>query len=83
MAVCSIPGIEAVGLHADRDIEIKTDLHAEFARKIAAGPQLPVRRPLHEFDEFNLGDVRSLTQFGTLGLIWAAAIAPAIPTRAC
>ena len=24
-----VPGIEAVGLHADRDIEIETDLHAE------------------------------------------------------
>ena len=30
---------------------------------------MPVRRPLHEFDEFNLGGVRSLTQFGALGLI--------------
>ena len=33
-----VPGIEAVGLHADRDVEIETDLHAELARQIWQAP---------------------------------------------
>ena len=55
-----VPGIEPVGLHADGDVEIETDLHAELGREIAAGLQLPVGGPLHEFDEFDLGGIRAL-----------------------
>ena len=64
-----VPGIEPVGLHADGDIEIEADLHAEPGCEIPASPQLPVGRPLHEFDEFDLGRIGALAQFGAFGLI--------------
>ena len=46
-----VPGVETIGLHADRDIEIEPDAEAELLAKIAAGAQLPVGDPLDIFGE--------------------------------
>ena len=64
-----VPGIETVGLHADRYIEVKSDLHAEFFSVALAIPELPISRPLDEFDELDLGFVLALTQPGAFGFI--------------
>ena len=64
-----VPGIEPVGLHADRDIEIEPDLHAELLCQIGGGPQLPVGGPLHEFDEFDLAGILALAQRGTFSVV--------------
>ena len=78
-----VPGIKPVGLHADRDIEIEADLHAQRFRARLACPELPVGDPLHEFDEFDFAAIGALAQPGATGLARAAATLPAIPTRAC
>src|SRR5262249_4550613 len=49
-----VPGIKAVGLHADGDVEVETDLHAETIRELLAGAQLAIGNPLHEFDKLDL-----------------------------
>src|SRR5207342_968722 len=64
-----VPGIEAVGLHADRDVEIETDLHAELARQIGGVTELPVGSPLHEFDERDFVTLGSVAQRGTLCVV--------------
>ena len=64
-----VPGVEAVGLHADRDVEIEPDLHAELLRQIGGGPQLPVGGPLHEFDELDFVGVRALAQGSASGIV--------------
>src|SRR3954471_16758021 len=64
-----VPGVEAVGLYADRDVEIEPDLHAELLCEIGGGPQLPVGGPLHEFDEFDFGGVRAVAQGSALGIV--------------
>src|SRR6266851_2694485 len=76
-----IPGIEPVGLHADGDIEVKADLHAKPDREIAAGLQLPVGSPLHEFDEFDLGSVRALPQSGELDIVGLPPLFGPVPPR--
>ena len=78
-----VPGVEPAGLHADGDIEIEPDLHAELAGAIPARPQLPVGDPLHEFDEFDLGAIGALAQTRRIRPHPAAAIVPAIPTMPC
>src|SRR5579872_7563593 len=64
-----VPGIEAVGLNADRHVEIESDLHPEAAGQIPAGAQLPVGRPLHEFDEFDLTASIAPAQRGAAGIV--------------
>ncbi len=64
-----VPGIEAIGLHADGDVEIEADLHAQRFRAIPASPQLTVGGPLHEFDEFDFDPVGPVTQARAAGLI--------------
>src|SRR5262249_55412577 len=49
-----VPGVKSVGLHSDSNVEVKPDLHAETVGKQLARLQLPIGRPLHEFDEFHL-----------------------------
>ena len=79
-----VPGIEAVGLHADGDVEIEPDLHAELsAPDRPARPQLPVGGPLHEFDELDFVGVRALAQGGAFGVVRLPPLLPAIPTTAC
>ena len=78
-----VPGIEAVGLHADRDVEIEPDLHAELAapdrrRRRAAGRRSIARIRRTRFRRRPVPAARLR--------IWhrpAAAIPPAIPTTAC
>ena len=64
-----VPGIETVGLHADRDVEIETDLHAELARQIGGAAELPVGGPLHELDERDFVGLRPVAQGGTSGIV--------------
>ena len=64
-----VPGIKAVGLHADRDVEIEPDLHTEPVGERTAGSQLPVGIPLREFDEFDLGRIRARAQPRAFGII--------------
>src|SRR5689334_11040229 len=59
-----VPGIEAVGLHTDRDVEIEPDLHAEPLGELLAGAKLPVGDPLHELDEGDLALVGAREQLG-------------------
>ena len=64
-----VPGVESVGLHADGDVEIETDLHAEVMRELLARSQLLVGDPLHEFDELDLALVGACAQFGAFVVI--------------
>src|SRR6185295_145715 len=64
-----IPGVKSVGLHADCDVEIEPNLHAELLRQIGRRSQLPVGGPLHEFDELDLVGVLALTQRGASGIV--------------
>ena len=57
-----VPGIEAVGLHADGNVEIEADLHAEPMRVRLAGGKLPVGIPLHKLDERDFGRVGSFAE---------------------
>src|ERR1700724_440349 len=59
-----VPGIEAVGLHADCQIEVENDLHAEGGCEIPASLQLLIGGPLHEFDELNLDGIRARVKTG-------------------
>jgi len=74
-----VPGIETAGLHADGDVEIEPDLHAEAARKILARLQLPVGDPLHEFDEFDLQRVGAIAQAGAFGVVGLAPLLRPFP----
>ena len=76
-----VPGIEAVGLHADGDVEIEPDLHAELLRQIGGGPQLPVGGPLHEFDEFDFNGVRALAKRSASGLVRLPPLLRPLPPR--
>ena len=76
-----VPGIEAVGLHADGDVEIEPDLHAEPVRVRLAGGKLPVGVPLHEFDERDFGGVGPFAEAGAPAVVRRLATLPAIPTR--
>ena len=64
-----VPGVEAVGLHADGDVEIEADLHAEPVRELLAGAQLAVGDPLHELDEFDLAPVGAGAELRALRLV--------------
>src|SRR5579863_5909385 len=74
-----VPGIEAAGLHADRNVEIKPDLEAELGCLIAAGTQLPVGGPLHELDEFDFSGVFALAQLSAVGVVGAAPFGRPLP----
>ena len=76
-----VPGIEAVGLHADGDVEIEPDLHAELLRQIGGSPQLPVGGPLHEFDEFDFIGVRALAKRSASGLVRLPPLLRPFPPR--
>ena len=76
-----VPGIEAVGLHADGDVEIEPDLHAELLRQIGGGSQLPVGGPLHEFDEFDFTGVRALAQGSASGFVRLPPLLRPFPPR--
>ena len=76
-----VPGIEAVGLHADGDIEIEPDLHAEFVCPILGGRQLLVGRPLHEFDECDLGRIRAFAQCSAFGVVGLPPLVGPFPPR--
>ena len=64
-----VPGVEPIGLHAHRDVEIEPDLHAELLRQIGRRAQLAVGGPLHELDELDFAGVLALAQRGASGLI--------------
>src|SRR4051794_40913371 len=67
-----VPGIETVGLNADGDVEVETDLHAELSGERGACAQLAVGIPLHVFDELDFRRVRALAQaraFAVVGLL--------------
>ena len=78
-----VPGVEAVGLHADGDIEIEPDLHAEPVGAIPGRRQLPVGGPLHELDELDLGRISRPCAIRRIWRHPAAATPPAIPTTVC
>ena len=44
------PGIEAVRLHPDRDVEIKPDRQSQVLRALPAGGELLIGHPLHELE---------------------------------
>src|SRR5436305_5518031 len=64
-----VPRVEPIGLHAHRDIEVETDLHAERLRTFLRSRQLPLRIPLHELDEFDFGPVRTLSKLSAFGVV--------------
>src|SRR6201999_3355525 len=76
-----VPGIETVGLHADRDIEIESDLHAALVGKRLACGELPVGRPLHELDEFDLAPIGAAAKPGEILLIRLAPFGRPLPPR--
>jgi len=77
-----VPGIEAVGLHADGDVEIEPDLHAELLGQIARRTQLPVGGPLYEFDELDFGPARAGAQVRAGGIVGLPPFLRPFPPRA-
>ena len=78
-----VPGIETVGLHADGDVEIEPDLHAEL---VARDPwhAANCRSAVHCTNSTNSISAASapLAQSGASGVIRLPPFAPAIPTTA-
>jgi hypothetical protein len=76
-----VPGIESIRLHADGDIKVKPDLHAKPHREIAAGLQLAVGGPLHEFHEFDLGCICARAQFAAFDVVGFSPFLRPFPPR--
>ena len=81
IGILLVPGVEPVGLDADRDIEIEPDPHAQMIGKRTAGRELPVGIPLHEFDELDLGHVRPVAQFGAFAIVRLPPFGRPLPPR--
>ncbi len=76
-----VPGIEPVGLHADRQIEVETDLHAQPGGEIPASLQLLIGRPLHEFDELDLDRIRARVKGRASGIVRLLPLRRPFPPR--
>ena len=78
-----VPGVEPVGLHADGDVEIEPDLHAEPVREILAATAAAGRRSIARIRRTRprprRGPWRKLRAGGLVGL---PPLLPAIPTTA-
>ena len=61
--------LETTGLHADRDVQIKSDLHAEFPGQFASRAKLAVGDPLHKFDELDFAPPGARTQVRAGGIV--------------
>ncbi len=76
-----VPGIEPIGLHADRQIEVETDLHAQGDGEVPASLQLLIGRPLNEFDELNLDGIRARVKTGEAGIVRLLPLRRPFPPR--